>query len=494
MTADHPSDADDIQGLVWSGYASLTEASFLLLRIVDPPKARNWLRRAPVTTVAHLTQHQAKALQIAVSAAGLRKLDVSDTIMAGFSPEFLAGMTGDESRSRRLGDIGPNAPANWLWGGHGEPDLVLLLYAAEGQLAAWQNELTIDFSCCGLELIHALGTSNMGGKEPFGFTDGVSQPKIDWQNTRTPGTSADLDYGNLITTGEFLLGYRNEYALYTERPLLPAREASELPEAEDQPGLRDLGRNGTYLVFRELHQDVLTFWQFMARRAGDNHAQELAEAFVGRRRSGEPMVSTTSQPIRGVGPQRQDIAENQFTFDHDTEGLQCPFGAHIRRANPRTGDLPGGKTGPIQKLIRTLALGKQNLGSDLIASSRFHRILRRGREFGHWIDPDTAMQPGTPDPQSGLHFICLNANISRQFEFIQNAWLASAKFDGLSGESDPLTGNREIFPPGFSTDGFSQPQPSGVTERIDGLPRFVTVWGGGYFFLPGLRALRFLAG
>ena len=95
-----------------------------------------------------------------------------------------------------------------------------------------------------------------------------------------------------------------------------------------------------------------------------------------------------------------------------------------------------------------------------------------------------ALPAGTAAPAAGLHFICLNASIARQFEFIQNAWLASAKFDAMSGEADPLLGNREPFPAGQRTDGFG---------RLCAVPRFVTVRGGGYFFLPGLRALRFIA-
>ena len=69
----------------------------------------------------------------------------------------------------------------------------------------------------------------------------------------------------------------------------------------------------------------------------------------------------------------------------------------------------------------------------------------------------------------------------------------SAKFGGMSGEADPLLGNRAEMPPGQPTDGFSIPQPSGICRRIDGIPNFVTVRGGAYFFLPGLRALRYIA-
>jgi deferrochelatase/peroxidase EfeB len=130
----------------------------------------------------------------------------------------------------------------------------------------------------------------------------------------------------------------------------------------------------------------------------------------------------------------------------------------------------------------------------LISSSRFHRILRRGREFGGYLTAEEAVRPDAPDPRSGLHFLCLNANISRQFEFIQNAWLMNSKFDGLSDESDPLLGNREPLLSGQPTAAFGLPQPNGMVCSLAGMPQFVTVAGGAYFFLPGVRALRYLAG
>ncbi len=93
----------------------------------------------------------------------------------------------------------------------------------------------------------------------------------------------------------------------------------------------------------------------------------------------------------------------------------------------------------------------------------------------------------------GLHFICLNANVSRQFEFLLNAWIMNAKFSGLTGESDPLLGNRETIQGCPMTNGFDIPESDGTRRRVTGLPPFVTVRGGAYFFLPGLRALRYLA-
>ncbi|OJY72317.1 MAG: hypothetical protein BGP12_12325 [Rhodospirillales bacterium 70-18] len=492
MSQQRPAEAGDIQALLASGFASLPEAAFLLLRIVEPQRARAWLARAPVTTMADLGRHQPTVLQLALSANGLRRLGLDAAALAAFAPEFVAGMAGDKARSRRLGDIGANAPTHWRWGAAGEPDILLLLYAESGKLATWQGELTEALQQSGLDVASVLATSDMGDKEPFGFTDGMSQPRIDWADTRVPGTPDDLDYGNLVATGEFLLGYPNEYGLYTDRPLLPG--AGALPRATDQPGLADLGRNGTYLVLRELHQDVRGFWRFVADRAGPGGAEALAEAMVGRRLSGDPLVPPQDAPIRGIGPDPTDIARNRFTYAGDADGLHCPFGAHVRRANPRTGDLPGGRRGWLGRILGALGLPPADLRSDLVASTRFHRILRRGREFGAWVEPERAMRPDCPDPQSGLQFICLGASISRQFEFVQNAWLASAKFDGLSDESDPLTGNRMPLGAGAPTDRFSLPQANGATRRLHQLPAFVTVRGGGYFFLPGLRALRFLAG
>jgi deferrochelatase/peroxidase EfeB len=490
MSSALPAEADDIQALLRSGFVRLVEAAFLLLQIRDQAAARSWLRQAPVTTVADLKEYQATALQIAISANGLRKLGVAAPTIEAFAPEFLSGMAGDEARSRRLGDVGDNAPGRWRWGGTGEPDVLLLLYAEDGKLDAWKNSVIAALGHSGFDVMMELATSNMHDKEPFGFADGVSQPHIDWHGVRKPGGTADMDYGNLISRGEFLLGYANEYGQYTDRPLLPDNAAEALPPAEDQTELGDLGRNGTYLVFRELHQDVRGFWRYAAQQGGQKAAWSLAEHMLGRHTSGQPLIAPQCESIRGVP---SSDPQNRFTYDADPEGRICPLAAHARRANPRTGDMPGGsRQGLISRLLRTLGFLRTDLRSDLMASSRFHRVIRRGREFGTWVSPDAAMQPECPDPQSGINFICLNGNISRQFEFVQNAWLASAKFNGLFDEGDPLTGNRLPFPVGHATDCFSMLQQNGVARRFQGVPAFVTVRGGGYFFLPGLRALRFL--
>ena len=356
-------ESGDIQGLLRSGYGRLKEACFLLLSVTDATAARTWLSTAQVTTVEHLRRHVTTALHVALTASGMRALGVAENVVAGFSAEFVSGMAGEEGRSRRLGDVGASAPSLWRWGGPREPHALLMLYA-ETDIAAWRQQIEATGLGAGFAVLDTLRTTDMGGKEPCGFTDGVSQPRMDWIGERQPGTTADVEYGNLLTAGEFLLGYPNEYGLYTDRPLLDSDQpgAQTLPMAEDDPTRRDLGRNGSYLVLRELAQDVRGFWRFIAAHAGDEASRvALASAMVGRQMSGDALVPISGRPIRGVGPDAVDIARNQFTYDDDSNGSRCPFGAHVRRANPRTGDMPGGRQGLVARLIRMLGFGKQDL-------------------------------------------------------------------------------------------------------------------------------------
>lgn len=490
-------DLADVQGLVRYGYARLTEASFHLLRIEDPVAARSWLLAAPVSSAAELPEPPETALQVAFTREGLQTLGVQARVVDGFSPEFISGMAGEESRSRRLGDLGESSPDRWRWGGPGNvPHLLVMLYAQEGRLEALEQTVRSDPWSAAFHLLARLTTSDLDGVEPFGFVDGISQPRVDWERRWRPDRRREGEYGNVAALGEFLLGYPNEYGKYTDRPLLDPADphALELLPAEDDPGRRDLARHGTYLVFRQLHQDVQGFWRYVEEQAGSDaeERRRLAEAMVGRSMSGEPLIPATGRPVPGVGPDREDVRRNNFTYRSDPEGQRCPLGAHVRRSNPRVPDLPGAD-GLLSRLARTLGFGRSRARDDLVAASRFHRLLRRGREYGEGMSPQRAVAPERDDQERGLHFICLNASIARQFEFVQNAWLMGTKFGGLREEGDPLTGNREPLRGCPRTDTFTLARRNGVPRRIAGMPRFVTVRGGAYFFLPSLRALRYLA-
>jgi deferrochelatase/peroxidase EfeB len=529
-------DTSDIQAIVKTAFGSLNAASYMLLRVVEPHAARQWLRNLTPTRLKRPedlkndidseNEDAEDTYQIAFTASGLLALDVDKAIVERFSPEFVEGMAGDENRSRRLGDIEENDPKKWSWGvGDREPHVLLILLASDAKrLEVLVDSMLEQALGAGLSKIDVLATSDMKGLEPFGFVDGGSQPSFDWDHPRTPGTTTDEDYTNLLALGELLLGYRNEYGLLTERPVLAAddKNAALLQRDGHPSGRGDLGLNGSYLVFRQLDQDVLHFWRWVAGEAARVGVtmEEFAESMVGRRLDGKPLADLTlGRSIPGVDADDADI--NGFLYDTDPDGLSCPLGAHIRRANPRTGDAPGGQQGPLDNLLGMLGLTVRHdraptsstlpwprnttvwpfarSEDDAVASARFHRIVRRGREYGKMIDRNKAIDPATPDSKAGIHFICLNANIARQFEFIQTAWIASAKFAALAGEQDPLLGNREPFPaapfaePPQCTAGFSRPSAPPNCRHSTKLPQFITVRGGAYFFLPSLTALRWIA-
>ncbi|HZL26381.1 MAG TPA: hypothetical protein VFC39_07620 [Acidobacteriaceae bacterium] len=488
-------DFRDVQGLLRFGYGALTDSCFLLLKVRDAAAAREWLAGASIGNAVELDKAPATAVQVAFTMQGLRALGLPDDLMAGFSNEFLTGISADESRSRRLGDVGPNAPPGWAWGGDdaSTPHVVVLLYCLPGMLDSLRAEIRGANWDAAFDEVACLLTSNMHDIEPFGFKDGISQPTIDWKRRRDTSVPT-LDYTNEVALGEFLLGYPNEYGKYTDRPLLPAETNAALPSAEDNPTQLDFGRNGSYLVFRQLEQDVAAFWQFAERAAaGDAELREkITAAMVGRHRSGDPVVPLATERIGGIDS--KTAAQNNFNYGEDESGLRCPLGSHIRRTNPRNADMPAGNTTWLRRLLRALGFPRETLRQDVISSTRFHRLLRRGREYGTLLTPEDALETSSVAAGlRGIYFICMNANIARQFEFIQSAWAMNANFDGLTGEVDPLLGPRCPLYGGQPTDSFSMPEGHGPRKHVAGMPRFVTVRGGAYLFMPSLAALRYIA-
>lgn len=533
-------DYRDIQGLVRFGHGHLREARFYLMQISDPTKAREWINSNIGNVTTAVPSRPAEcALHLAFTCAGLRKLGVPEGVLGDFSLEFTGGMV-DPNRSRRLGDVGTNDPKCWQWGVPGEshPDLVVLVYGEKGKAKfdAWDSKVKGPLWDAAFREIYSLSTIRKNDLEPFGFVDGVSQPAIDWERRKPVKLKDTTEYTNLSALGEFLLGYPNEYGRYTDRPLLDdgAPRARILPLAEDIPGKRDFGRNGTYLVLRDLRQNVSAFDTFVEDRSrhDDEKAHTLASAMAGRVPAdqhiippwpneppllkeppwpkgappwhaagavddpkvvippGGPVMTISESAIEGVGSEMKDIWLDQFTFRNDPDGATCPYGAHIRRANPRNADLPEGTRGWIGKLMRTLGFAREHTHDDLLSSTRFHRILRRGRAYEAERDDNKA---ASSTQERGLRFIALNASISRQFEFIQTSWVVSSKFNGLD-EDDPLLGGRTPLMTGARVDRFTRPQDNGLECRLHDLPQFVTVRGGAYFFLPGLSALRYIAG
>jgi Dyp-type peroxidase family len=252
-----------------------------------------------------------------------------------------------------------------------------------------------------------------------------------------------------------VLGYKNGYGEETSVPWLVPPDSAER-----------FGRNGSYLVLRQLQQDVAGFWDHFRRQAGTDDplaAERLAAKAVGRWRNGSPVSQYPDAP----GPDRvADPHENDFSFrPQDRFGQSCPLGAHIRRANPR--DSFEGERDAILRQVN------------------HHRLLRRGRPYGPRIED--ALRFTDDNQERGLVFACLNGNIERQFEFVQHSWCDNARFHGLNNEADPLIGRQPADGGHFSIQGWP------VRRRLGGISRFVKVRGGAYFFLPGRAGLVQLA-
>ncbi len=461
----------DIQGLVAGGYGKLRSARYLALAIDAPAQAKPWLSSLADAVTPAQERPGETSVQLALTAPGLQALGLPCEALSSFSAEFVEGMV-TPHRSRLLGDLEEHAPETWAWGGpRGERvDAMLLLYASDdGALSALTERHRSELTAAGLRVVTTLDTFDIGDFEHFGFRDGVSQPPVEGLAKNGAQTGA-------VRAGEFVLGYGNEYGGYTDRPLIDvgADPRGILPRDRQGSGRADLGANGSYLAFRQLGQDVPRFWRYLdvATRRPDGSSDPAARTalgakMVGRWPSGAPLVRS---------PERDDpklAQENDFGYFHmDPLGKRCPFGAHIRRSAPRDSLDPRPGT------------------AESVAVSNRHRLLRRGREYGSPLSVEEALAeeaPETADDERGLHFICLNGNLARQFEFVQHTWVNDRHFNGLYDDVDPIGAH---MTPAGST--FTVPADP-VRRRATNVPSFLSVKGGAYFFLPGIRAIRYLA-
>lgn len=469
-------DLTDMQGLVARAYGHLPYARYLLCAIEGPPEARAWLGAVAgdVNTAQH--RQEGTSLLVAFTWSGLARLGLDDEALATFPRPLQEGMV-TEHRSRVLGDTGQSDPSRWGWGGPANPEIhvLVVLYAetAEGLEAEHQARRSA-FVGALAEVGSVDGLLLGGGAEHFGFADGISQPLLEGWPKRTrsvhpPALPPPIKWEE-VNPGEIVLGCPDNYDKPAEGPTVAATGAagSLLPEAPWARGRRHLGHSGSFVVFRQLAQDVAGFRRFTdeASRASAARGTALSPARVGAEMVGRwaSGASIVVHPDSDPG----EAGTNDFGYhDEDQIGLRCPPGAHVRRANPRDSSA-------------------DNAAKSLV-SSKNHRILRRGRPYGLPLaDPPT--RPGEEEgAERGLLFICLNSDFERQFEFVQHTWLDNAFFAGRRGEVDPLVGAQ---PAGGGS--FTVPDRP-VRRRVTGVPRLVTTRGGAYFFLPGVRALRYLA-
>lgn len=460
----------EIQGHLVRDYKEMPFSKYLLLQVSDAAKAKMFIREISkkITTVGG--NNETPYLNIGFTSAGLAALGLKPKNIQSFIREFREGMV-TPHRQRLLGDYDSSDPGNWNWGGPKNEaiHLILMIFdVSEQTINGHTQKLLEELDHNGLKRVHILDAGTFpDDKEHFGFRDSISQPAIIGSGV----TGLKIDN---IKPGEFVLGYQNEYNVHPDTPLIREEQGSMtmLPDDPDGTGKKDLGRNGTYFVLRQLKEDVEGFWTFLNEKSknedGTLNAEEstkLAAKMMGRWPSGAPLVKF---PDKDPGVLSND---NDFVYtDTDKLGLKCPFGAHSRRTNPRDNFE---ETGPAESLHLT----------------RKHRIMRRVRSYGERYVGSATQH--TPDGEVGILFGCFNADINRQFEFIQYTWANYPKFKQLYADPDPFIGVRENPEPGVVQQ-FTIPGETHNTY-VDGLKSFVTVKGGAYFFFPSKTALEYLS-
>jgi Dyp-type peroxidase family len=445
-----PSDVDlaDIQGNVLRGY-TYPSAAYLFLHIDDAERARPMIT-ATLSQVmtAQSWAHGApeSAVQVAFTHSGLAALGVSAEILASFPDEFREGMA---ARAAQLGDRGPSAPEHWDAGlGTGEAHVLATVYAVDNErLEERLQELRQVGRAAGATTpVHEQRAEALpGGRDHFGFYDGIAQPAVAGSGVRSrPGDGQPDGAGRWreVCTGEFLHGHVDE--------------DGGLPAAPAAP----FDRNGTFEVYRKLHMDVAGFRRYVeeAGRLYPGGPELLAAKIVGRWRDGTPLQTSPDRPDPALADDPHRI--NDFSFADDPAGLRCPLGAHIRRANPRDGE--GFFHGRL---------------------TNRHRIIRRGRPYGPELPEGVTQDDGV---DRGLVFVCFNASIWRQFETIQTLWIDDGDPFGLGADKDFLIGQ----PDG---DGGKMTIPGHPPFFLKPQPRFVTTRGGEYLYRPSISALQWLA-
>ena len=338
-------------------------------------------------------------------------------------------------RARAVSVMGDRTdPAGWKVGGRPDSRVDVLLVVAGNDRAVVLSKtdaLEHAAAAAGFKRSYReLGVRLTGDKEHFGFKDGVSQPPVDLG-----------DGAGGLPIGQFVFGHED----------LDARIAPVV-----HTGPASFNADGTYLVFRRLRQDVVAF-----RRFRDAETERLRAAWpelgpahleallVGRWPDGRPVSAQVDRP-EGSGTEI-----DAFDFADDLDGLRCPFGAHIRKVNPRLG------------------------GGDLSTPKR-RRFLRRGIPFGPTFEE-------APEAERGLLFVALQSSIERQVDFVTRDWMNSPNRPNLG--NDLLVGRSFGGEGGRMT--INRAGDEMIVRTSDN--RWVIPTGGAYLFVPSLTSLSELA-
>ena len=429
----------DIQSGVLRPRPTPYVATYILLRIDDRGAGRELMRRARTVVASAIDPTSPLGdtwVSIAITFQGFKALGVPKESLESFSPEFQAGMA---ARASLLGDTGESSPENWE-SPFGTPDVHVVITAlspdAEHLDEALERARKTYRELRGISAIwrqdcQALPTE----KEAFGFKDGISHPAV--EGSGVPGSNPKE---SPLKAGEFILGYPDESGVFPRMP---------------QPEI--LGRNGSYVVFRKLHQRVALFRRYLKLNSSSPEEEELLAAkMMGRWRSGAPLALCPLHDDLELGADA--LRNNDFAYKaDDAVGYKTPVGSHIRRTNPRDASVAG--------------------------FTRIHRMIRRGTSYGPPLPKGVLEDDGA---DRGLMFAFIGASLGRQFEFVQSEWLNKGDFIGSGDAKDPISGAND------GSGVFTIPRRP-IRRRLHGLSRFVVTRGGEYCFLPGLHALNWLA-
>jgi Dyp-type peroxidase family len=431
---------DDIQHILLMRVPALT-ARYEFLSFGNPAGGRAWLagilEKVQSAQQARMSfETEQRWITVAITWNGLRALGVEERSLATFPEEFKQGMV---ARAEILGDCGANHPDNWVGGLTNQRlHALVILFARndEERRRSQAEHQRFVAQCQGVEVLSSLDLEATAPLEyahdHFGYRDRLSQLYIEGEDDEPSPYSSEP-----LKPGEFILGYPDEEGVIATMP---------------EPEL--LRRNGSYMAYRRLQQHVGVFRDFLRQHGRTPEEQELVAAkLMGRWRSGAPLVLAPDKddPALGADPLRS----NDFNYKtQDPYGYAVPLGAHIRRLNPR----------------------------DTAANTNRRRMIRRGASYGPPL-PEGAPEDGV---ERGIAAFLICASLIRQFEFAQNVWINDKNFEELGNERDPIVGNQD------GTLEYKIPKRP-IRKVITGVPAFTTVRGGAYFFLPGLKALRYLA-
>jgi deferrochelatase/peroxidase EfeB len=440
---DEKLELDDLQHFLLTRTPALA-ARYEFLSFLEPAAGRGWLAglidKVGTASTVGSESPDSRWVSLAFTWNGLRALGLDEAALASFPEEFRQGMA---ARAHVLGLTGANHPDRWQghWAnelGHPAVHAIVVLFARDIAERDRSVEAHARYlaTFAGVKLLSSLDLqANPPFDEPhehFGYRDRLSIIPI-------AGSGQPLQPGSgpAIAAGEFFLGYVDESGVQPSTPT---------PEV--------LSRNGSYLAYLSMQQHVGAFREFLRSHADTPGEQELLAAkLMGRWRSGAPLVLAPTNDDRELANDMQRT--NDFNYGQmDPHGYACPVGAHIRRVNPR----------------------------DTVPNIQRHRMIRRGSTYGPPL-PEDAPEDGV---ERGIASFLGCASLIRQFELAMNVWTNDPKFMGLDNERDPIIGTHDGT---FDMTIPARP----IRKKIEGLPAFTTVRSGAYFFLPGIRALRFLA-